>query len=60
MSLLLRPSNFFSQYILETPCLVYKRSNSFVHIFVAIVSFSKLLRQDLSYEAENWHALSHE
>ena len=53
MSLLLRPSNFFSQYILETPCLVYKRSNSFVHIFVAIVSFSKLLRQDLSYEAEN-------
>ena len=37
---------------------MYKKSNSFVSRQLSV--FSKELRQDMPYKAENWHGLSHE
>ena len=39
--------------------MMYKKSISFVYIFVAICHFFQITRSGSAYKAENWHTLSH-
>ena len=40
-------------------CMMYKKSNSFVYIFVDICHFFQITRSGSAYKAKNWLTLSH-
>ena len=50
---------FSFQHGLQTHCLIYKKSDSFVYIFVVNFQFFSG-NTGQTYKAENWHDLSHE